>query len=116
MAENQTPEPWYGIRLIYKVTGLGKPAYEERVIIVRADSFDDAVRVAERYSKDRYESESTQYLGYATAFHIFDEDGPCLGPGVEVFSLIRESDLDVDDYLDRFHDTGSECTRAMPNE
>jgi hypothetical protein len=78
------------------------------VLIVRAKSFADAVHQAEQYSKD-YEHETTRYLGYAMAFHIFDEDGPCLGPGVEVFSLMRESDLNDDDYLDRFHDTGNEC-------
>ncbi len=47
------------------------------------------------------------------AFHIFDENGDALGEGVEVFSLIRKSDLDVDDYLDRFHDTGDESSQAQ---
>lgn len=100
-------EPWYGVRLIYQLTGFSRQAYEERVILVRADSFDAAIAQAERYSKD-YESETTIYTGYAMAFNIFDENGPSLGPGVEVFSLIRTSDLDIDAYLDRFHDSGSE--------
>lgn len=103
-------EPWYGVRLVYQLTGTSRQAYEERVILVRADSDDAAIALAEQYSKD-YESEDTISTGYAMAFHIFDEDGPALGPGVEVFSLIRESDMDIDAYLDRFHDTGSECCR-----
>lgn len=45
------------------------------------------------------------------AFHIFDQNGPCLGSGTEVFSLIRESELNSEAYLDRFHDTGNECAR-----
>ncbi len=79
---------------------------------MRADSDDAAIAKAEQYSKE-YECETTLYTGYAMAFNIFDEDGPTFGPGVEVFSLIRHSDLDVDAYLDRFHDTGNECSRTL---
>ena len=100
-------EPWYGVRLVYRLTGRPAQAYEERIVIVRADSFDEAIAKAERYCKD-YEDETTVYTGYAMTFHIFDEDGSSLGEGVEVFSLIRESDLDPDEYLARFHDTGRE--------
>ena len=104
-------EPWYGVRLIYQLTETSRLAYEERVILVRSGSDDAAIALAEQYSKG-YESETTSYIGYAMAFHIFDENGSTIGPGVEVFSLIRESDLDVDAYLDRFHDTGSEYCRT----
>ena len=107
-------EPWYGVRLIYRLTGTSKQAYEERIIIVRAENDDDAIAVAEEYSRE-YESETTEYLGYAMGFHIFDEDGPSLGAGTEVFSLIRECELDPDAYIDRFHDTGSECARTEEN-
>lgn len=105
------PEPWYGVRLIYRLNGLSRPAYEERIIIVRAESDNYAIAEAEKYSKD-YESDTTEYTGYAMAFHIFDENGPCLGPGTEVFSLIRQSELAPNAYLDRFHDTGNECARS----
>jgi hypothetical protein len=33
--------------------------------------------------------------------------------GTEVFSLLRTSDLSVDAYLDRFHDTGNERVRSI---
>ncbi len=42
------------------------------------------------------------------AFNIFEVNRPSLGAGVEVLSLIRQSEIDVDTCLDRFHDTGSE--------
>jgi hypothetical protein len=100
-------EPWYGVRLVYRHTGFSQPTYEERVLLVRAASFDEAITKAEQLSKD-YEGETTTYVGYAMAFHVADENGPCIGEGVEVFSLMRTSDLDVDAYLDRFHDTGNE--------
>jgi hypothetical protein len=99
-----TDEPWYGVRLVYRVTFASRHAYEERVLIVRAEDFDSAIARAEQISRDDYEDESIIYTKYAIAFHIFDENGD----GIEVFSLIRESDLDVDDYLNRFHDTGKE--------
>lgn len=104
------PEPWYGVRLIYRLTGLSRPAYEERVIIVRAESDDDAIAEAERHSTE-FESDTVEYIGYAMSFHIFDENGPTLGPGTEVFSLIRHSELGPNEYLNRFHDTDNELTR-----
>lgn len=102
-------EPWYGVRLVYQLIGESGNAFEERVLIVRADDFDSAIERAEQISHDEYEDESTIYTKYAMAFHIFDENGDALGEGVEVFSLIRDSNLAVNDYLDRFHDTGNEC-------
>ncbi|MCA9044312.1 MAG: hypothetical protein KDA69_08330 [Planctomycetaceae bacterium] len=90
---------------------MSRLAYEERIIIVRAGSDDDAIAKVEQYSKD-YESDTTEYVGYAMAFHIFDENGPCLGSRTEVFSLIRESALDPNAYLDHFYDTGNEFART----
>ena len=106
-------EPWYGVRLVYRLTFASRRAFEERVLIVRADGFDSAIARAEQISRDDYENESTIYTNYAMAFHIFDENGDALVEGVEVFSLIRESDLDVDAYLNRFHDTGNERARTV---
>jgi hypothetical protein len=102
-------EPWYGVRLVYRHVHANGHAFEERVLIVRAEDFDSAIARAERISRDDYENESTIYTNYAMAFHIFDENGDALGDGVDVFSLIRNSELPVDDYLNRFHDTGNEC-------
>ena len=106
-------EPWYGVRLVYRHLSMKKPSYEERVLIVRAENFEAAIESAERLSRDNYESKTTIYTGYAMAFNIIDEDGPALGDGVEVFSLMRRSELDADDYLDRFYDTGAERTRTV---
>ena len=106
------PEPWYGVRLVYRLLGT-KPAFEERVLIVRADDSDAAIKRAEELSRENYESDTTIYTDYAMAFHIFNENGKSLGDGVEVFSLLRHSDLDANAYLDRFHDTGSECSQTQ---
>ena len=55
---------------------------------------------AQEYAKDL----TCEYINYADAFHIFDS----IGAAAEVFSLIRESDLEPDDYIDHFFDTGKE--------
>jgi len=101
-------EPWYGVKLIYRLTGMSRPSYEERVILIRASSDAEAIAEAERRST-KYEDDTTHYTGYLMAFNIFDESGPGIGEGVEVFSSIRYSDLDTDAYLNRFYDTGDEC-------
>lgn len=106
-------EPWYGVRLVYQLISDSGNAFEERVLIVRAADFDSAIERAEQISRDDYENESTIYTKYAIAFHVFDENGDALGEGVEVFSLVRHSDLPVKDYLDQFHDTGNECARKQ---
>ena len=42
----------------------------------------------------------------AQAYHLsVDSD---VGTGAEVFSLMRDSELDPRDYVDRFFDTGTE--------
>ena len=104
-------EPWYGIRLIFRLKIDGCNAYEERILIVHAESEHDAMQQADQLARE-YENETIQYTGYAMSFHIFDENGSCLGPGVEVFSLMRCSDLSIDEYIDRFHDSGNERARS----
>lgn len=73
----------------------------------RADSADDAIAQAEaealKYAAAIEESPST-YTGLAQCYHLVNEPRD----GAEVFSLMRESNLAPDVYLDQFFDTGSE--------
>ncbi|KAB2352187.1 hypothetical protein [Actinomadura rudentiformis] len=85
---------WYGVRCFFAVTA---GSYEESITVWRADSFDEAIAKAEA-------GQDGTYLEMAQAFFIGDE----LGEGTEVFSLIRDSELEADDYLTRFFDTGRE--------
>jgi hypothetical protein len=105
-------EPWYGAKCIFLHTGSeSRPeqVYEERVILLRAESLDDAVARAEvmagEYASDL---EGCSYLGFVDVFHIFDEN---VGDGTEVYSLMRASELGRDEYLNRFHDSGTERTQ-----
>lgn len=88
--------------------------------IWNADSFQDAIGQAEReaatYASDLVND--GEVLNLWQAFQIIqaepgdrdESELPSLtsGSGVEVFSLIRDSELEPKEYLDRFFDTGTE--------
>jgi hypothetical protein len=80
--------------------------YEERITLWRAASFEDAVARAESEAKEYASDVGGRYVKLAQAYHLaIDGD---VGDGSEVYSLMRESTLKPDDYLNRFFDTGSE--------
>lgn len=78
--------------------------FEERITLWRAADFDEAVRRAEAEVGEYADTVGGEYTGLAQAYELSDEPGD----GAEVFSLIRDSNLDVDAYLDAFFDTGNE--------
>ena len=100
----------YGVRCILEVPvesiNAKKFLYEERITIWRAESLDDAIDRAEEEARTYCNArEGFKYSGLSQAFWMFQtiEEN-----GVEVFSLLRESDLEIEDYLDRFFSTGDE--------
>jgi hypothetical protein len=105
-------EPWFGAKCIFLHTEIRScpgQVYEERVLLVRAGSFNEAVSraevMAEEYAKD---VDGCSYTGFVDVFHIYDEN---IGDGAEVYSQMRMSDLGKDEYLNRFYDTGAERTQ-----
>lgn len=105
-------EPWYGAKCVFlhsEIESCPGQVYEERVILLRAGSLDEAVSRAEALA-DEYARDvgGCSYTGFVNVFHIFDEN---IGDGAEVYSLMRTSDLSKDEYLNRFYDTGTERTQ-----
>ena len=102
---------WYGVRCIFDHPELeseveGGHVYEERVVLVRAGSFEDAIQLAEREAEQYCRGiEPCQYIESAQAYLLVDDPTE---EGAEVFSLMRSSALAPDDYVDRFFDTGDE--------
>ena len=92
---------WFGVRCIIQ---LANGDYEERVTVWKAEDADAALARAEDETIAYADDIDGQYLGLAQAYELFDEPGD----GAEVFSLVRSSDLEPDDYLDTFFDTGGE--------
>ncbi len=86
--------------------------YEERITIWQAQDFATAIALAEREAEE-YATEGDESLGLAQAYELVDE-APV--HGVEVFSLLRDSDLEPEDYLTTFFSTGQERTRVFDSE
>lgn len=97
------PPGWFGVRCIFQWPQ--RECYEERVTMWRAQSFEEAIRKAELEAAEYAETHRAAYLGLAQAFRIYDDH---ISEGSEVFSLLRPSELGVDDYLETFYDTGEE--------
>jgi Domain of unknown function (DUF4288) len=72
--------------------------YEERIILLRANNVEAAIKQAEneakKYSRDL---DGCEYLGYVNIFELYDQE---LGDGAEIFSIIQKSDLKPREYLD----------------
>jgi hypothetical protein len=103
-------EPWYAARCIFCDERSGTlKTYEERVILLWAESEEQAIRLAEEEAQEYAAgSPGCSYTGFLDLFHLFDEE---IGHRAEVFSLMRSSDLNQNDYLNRYYDTGSEHSR-----
>lgn len=90
-----------------------KNLYEERITLWQAQSLDHAIELAEQEA-EVYADQDSVFLGYSLAYALYDA---VPASGVEIFSLLRESDLEPEDYLDAFFDTGTERTQKhSPNE
>lgn len=100
------PSGWTAVRCIFRSTTAadGAQIYEERVTIWHEADVDRAIEAAEREA-DTYAADiDAEFVGLAQAYILTDQPGH----GAEVFSLMRDSDLDPDAYVDRFFDTGTE--------
>jgi hypothetical protein len=104
---------WFGARTIYRVENsntVNSPnkLYEERVVLIAASSDDEAIAKAEKEAELYALNTDMTYLGFVNVFELYQSK---IENGTEVYSLMRESALESDAYLDRFFDTGSERTR-----
>jgi hypothetical protein len=101
-------EGWFSVRCIFK--DLDSDIYEERITLWRAQDFDHAIALAEAEA-DEYAQAigGLEYLNFAQAYHLADEPES----GSEIFSLMRDSPINRQEYLDTFFDTGSERQSKM---
>ena len=103
MAPRGFASGWFGVRCLFQWPQQG--CYEERITIWQASSFEDAIRKAEFEATEYADTHALLYLGLAQGFWMVGED---VTEGSEVFSLLRQSDLGVDAYLEEYFDTGTE--------
>jgi hypothetical protein len=98
-------DEWYAVRCVFRWTGSEGRPYEERITLWQAADFAAAVARAEAEAGEYAADTGVTYLGLAQAYATGEE---VLQSGSEVFSLLRDSPLPPEQYLDRHFDTGSE--------
>lgn len=106
-----TKRNWYGARTLYDSypdKQSETKIYEERIVVLQATSFDEAIQRAEKEAKTYANEAQMKYLGFVNVYQIADES---IENGSEVYSLMRESKLTPSKYIDTFYETGSEKTK-----
>ena len=101
---------WFGVRTVFFLSWAD--AYEERVTVHRAQSFEEAIAAAEHEYREYAATLNMEWTGMSQAFEMADN----LEDGAEVFSLIRRSSLDPDTYVDHFFSTGEEMEKIQPQD
>lgn len=95
----------YSVRSVFRIDRLqeGKPVrfFEERVIIFRASSEQEALAKAEAEAR-HYVETATQpkMLDHLVAFSLWEDE---LREGEEVWSCLRQLEISDDEYLDRYY-------------
>jgi len=112
VAEGSVRPQWYTVRCVFQSDSDDGFAYEERVTLWQAESFDQAISLAEAEASEYAAHVRVKHVGLAQAYLLGDPDPPT--SGAEVFSLVRDSDLAPKEYLDRFFDTGRERQGYLP--
>jgi len=106
MAERGT---WFAAKTLHLHRDLpgdqGGSCYEERIVLIRAVTVDEALRRAEREAR-RYArgQKAVDFLGYLAVFHL---DGDAMEEGLEVYSILRWIALSKRDFVRRYYDDGS---------
>jgi GH15 family glucan-1,4-alpha-glucosidase len=105
---------WFAVRCVFAFPDDGDQptTYEERVTLWRCSEFADAFELAEADAAVYAETLDCTYVGLAQAYALADEPGH----GAEVFSLMRDSDLSSDDYVEKFFATATERQQPYPAE
>jgi hypothetical protein len=105
-AKTAVEKSWYAVRCVFQWdTWKGTP-YEERLTLWHALSMDEAIASAEDEAWAYARENGHRYLELAQGYHLDTPGRP--DSGDEVFSLLRDSPLDGEAYLDHFFDTGEE--------
>jgi hypothetical protein len=103
---DEPPDPkWFGVRCVFQSPAGDGYAYEERVTLWQAEGIDEAIALAETEAAAHEEAGGAEYTGMAQAYWLLTPPSS----GSPVFCLVRESELDSDEYLDQFFDTGREA-------
>ena len=100
---------WFTVRTV--VHRADERVYQERITLWRRSDPDEAAEAALAESTEYAADEGAVDCGLAQVYEPYGDDVAGLraaADGCEIFSLVRQSDLDPGAYLDTFFDTGRE--------
>ena len=101
----------FSVRCLFRwlnTSGADVHTYEERITLWSAQDIDDSIAQAEAEAKTYAADSNCEYLGFCQAYAMHSHVS---ASSVEVFSLLRESDLAPAKYIDAFFATGTERER-----
>ncbi|MFJ8660388.1 DUF4288 domain-containing protein [Streptomyces sp. NPDC093795] len=105
----QEPKAWYSARTFYRWLTWENRPYEERVVLFRARSLEEAIELAERESAEYTEENDLEVFDFVQAYRIADGDEEVVA-GTEVFSKLHALDLPAEEFLNRY-DSGPAHTQ-----
>jgi hypothetical protein len=98
---------WYAVRSVIRLnsteTESSRP-YEERITLWKAKSFEEAIDRAEAETIEYAEGLGEYVVEFGQSYALVDEPGD----GTEIFSLLRDSDLEPRPYVATYFATGAE--------
>jgi len=104
--EPEQDDRWYAVRSLFRLADERDSAYEERITLWQAGSADEALERAAAEAAEYAEFAGATYLAeFGQTYHLADAPPR---DGAEVFSLVRDSALPPQPYVDRFFATGQE--------
>lgn len=106
---------WYSARTFYRWLTWDNEPYEERVVLFRAHSLDEAIALAEQEAAAYAGANDFEALDLVQAYRISDDDEEAVGVGTEVFSKLHALDLTADEFLDRY-DSGDAHTQTVHSD
>lgn len=96
----------FGCKTYIKLKIKGYSCFEERVLEISAESFDEAIFLAEKASESYASSVGGVRVDFTQCYKAKEYSS---GNSVrEVYSLLRKSKLDDDEFLDLYEDSGGE--------
>lgn len=99
-------QQWYSVRSVFKLPessdGKRPRLFEERVVIFRASSPEEALEKGRAEAK-QYSTSDTQprMLAHIVVFCIWEEE---LDEGEEVWSCLRQLEIPDEEFLDRVYE------------